>query len=130
SFVLDRISAVLERIPGYRGKDRGVPVEAAVVGFSLGGAVATEWCRTDPRCGAAVNMDGGLFGSRPLDAVEVPYLMLYSETSEGGNDSLKAVSGEPSRRPRCPAPATSTSATRPCCGERSNGSVCSAGPAA
>lgn len=93
SFVLDHIGAVLERIPAYRGKGRALPVEAAVVGFSLGGAVATEWCRTDPRCGAAVNMDGGLFGSRPLDAVEVPYLMLYSETSEGGNDFLKAVSG-------------------------------------
>lgn len=93
AFVLDNLDAVLERIPGHSEATNAAACRVGAIGFSLGGAVATEWCKGDMRCDAAVNIDGGLFGDRLREPVKVPYLMLYGESSAGANDFLKEVSG-------------------------------------
>lgn len=93
-YVLENLVSVLSTIPGC---DNATCVEqgrVGLLGLSLGGAVATEFCRTNRLCGAAVNMDGGIFGADIQAPVSVPYLMLYSDSNEGGNDFLKAASGE------------------------------------
>ena len=86
--VLDHLAAVLDLIPGNPGgyPGAGRPVEVAAVGLSLGGAVSTELSKTDPRCVAVANLDGGLFGPHTDEPITVPYLMLYSELTSGGND--------------------------------------------
>lgn len=85
--VLDRLDTVLALVPGHPGADR--PAHVAAVGLSLGGAVSTELSKTDPRCVAVANLDGGLYGSHTEEPITVPYLMLYSELNSGGNDHAR-----------------------------------------
>src|SRR5690606_8081536 len=86
-FVLDHIASALSRIPGCTDGQCVQTEQTGVLGFSLGGAVATRHCRIDERCVAAANMDGGLFGD-PLTTPPAPYLMLYSAQNAGANDAL------------------------------------------
>jgi hypothetical protein len=46
--------------------------------MSYGGGAVTEFCKSDARCRAAMNMDGGLWGSRARQPLTVPYLALAS----------------------------------------------------
>jgi predicted dienelactone hydrolase len=57
-----------------------------VFGMSYGGAAAGEFCKIDDRCKAGVNLDGTQFGRRWDQAVAAPFLMLYNEEHQGGND--------------------------------------------
>ena len=57
-----------------------------VFGMSYGGAAAGEFCKIDNRCKAGVNLDGTQFGRRWNQAVSAPFLMLYHEGHQGGND--------------------------------------------
>lgn len=93
-FVLDNLASILSAIPGCAGGACVDENRIGLVGLSLGGAVATEFCKTDLRCSALVNLDGGLFGTDITAPVETPYLMLYSERNEGGNDFAKTVQNE------------------------------------
>lgn len=95
SFVLDEIDTVLATIPGAENANIADLDQVGAIGFSLGGAVATRWCMTDPRCKAAVNLDGGAFGAPADAALPAPYLMFYAEATEGANDHLKARTNAP-----------------------------------
>lgn len=57
-----------------------------VFGMSYGGAAAAEFCKVDNRCKAGVNLDGTQFGRLWNQAVSAPFLMLYHEEHQGGND--------------------------------------------
>jgi len=92
--VIDNLSSILGVIPGYQSNMYTNSNKVGLAGLSLGGAVATELCKYDRRCGAVINMDGGIFGTNINAPVPVPYLMLYSERHLGGNDFLKQASGE------------------------------------
>ena len=50
-----------------------------VFGMSYGGATAGEFCSVDPRCKAAVNMDGGQYGRLIDGSIAVPFLILAAE---------------------------------------------------
>lgn len=50
-------------------------------GHSFGGATALEVCRIDARCGAAVNMDGGLYGKIVSQPAVRPLLLMSSAES-------------------------------------------------
>jgi predicted dienelactone hydrolase len=54
------------------------------LGMSFGGGAVTELCKSDPRCRAAMNIDGGTFGERQRQPLGVPYLALVRE----GQDTL------------------------------------------
>jgi dienelactone hydrolase len=87
SFVLDNASKVLAAIPGLRPDS--VDISAAhLVGFSLGGAVATVTAERDRRTRSIANLDGGMYGSRNAREIRVPYLMMYSAANAGINDAL------------------------------------------
>lgn len=51
----------------------------AVVGHSLGGATAIEFCRTHDVCRAAVNLDGWLFGATEGIGLHAPVLFLMGD---------------------------------------------------
>ena len=57
-----------------------------VFGMSYGGAAAGEFCKIDNRCKAGVNLDGTQFGRHWNQAVSAPFLMLYHDGHQGGND--------------------------------------------
>ena len=51
------------------------------MGMSFGGSTAAAAAYADPRCAAAVNLDGSDFDHRGIDAdIPVPLMMLYSDT--------------------------------------------------
>jgi len=72
-FVLDQIA----RLPAF--DDRIDVDRVGLLGMSFGGGAITEFCKVDARCRAALNMDGGLFGERQREPLEVPYLSLIRE---------------------------------------------------
>lgn len=59
-----------------------------VMGMSVGGAAATELCKSDNRVKAAINVDGLQYGVRNHEPLKVPFMMLYSEDGVGTNDFL------------------------------------------
>jgi dienelactone hydrolase len=99
--VLDRLPAILAAIPGYPAGGPA-PDRVAAAGLSLGGAVASELSKTDRRCAAVVNIDGGLYGERLREPLTVPYLMIYSELNSGGNDAARDAATGPFREVTAP----------------------------
>ncbi len=80
------LQLVLDAITSARGSS-GVPsvvagrVDASrigLLGMSYGGGAVTALCKEDPRCRAAVNLDGGLWGKHMRDPLAVPYLVVAS----------------------------------------------------
>ncbi|MBO9574218.1 MAG: hypothetical protein J7494_00635 [Sphingobium sp.] len=74
-FVVANLGKVLSMIPGMPGSR---PTTYEAIGFSLGGAVSTGLCASDPQCRAVVNIDGAIPG---IDYPRLPiphYLMIYS----------------------------------------------------
>lgn len=51
-----------------------------VLGYSLGGSVAAQFCDDQPNCRAIVNLDGNAFGPVGKTGVAVPYLHLSQNT--------------------------------------------------
>lgn len=64
----------LSNAPNGRFAQRLDLRHVGVLGFSFGGAVAAEAARSEPRIGAAVNLDGWLFGSALADGVSRPFM--------------------------------------------------------
>lgn len=87
ALVLDRLADALRRIPG--GDEADLDLGAIhLVGFSVGGAVASETAARDPRVASATNLDGGFYGTQPGLPIRQPYLMMYSAANDGINDFL------------------------------------------
>jgi dienelactone hydrolase len=57
------------------------PAHVSYVGHSFGGAAALEACRTDPRCDAAVDLDGTQFGPVARLGLDRPFLLVATGTS-------------------------------------------------
>lgn len=55
------------------------PTRIGIVGFSFGGAVAAETIRLDQRVGAAVNLDGALFGASQHAGTSRPVLFITDD---------------------------------------------------
>jgi dienelactone hydrolase len=51
------------------------------VGHSFGGAASLEACRLDPRCAAAVDLDGSQFGDVVTKGVRAPIMLLGADDS-------------------------------------------------
>jgi predicted dienelactone hydrolase len=52
------------------------------LGHSFGGIAALEWCRTDPRCRAAVNLDGAVWTEVGRVGLDRPVLQLLADHHE------------------------------------------------
>jgi predicted dienelactone hydrolase len=86
-FALDHLASVLEAIPGgAAGPVDSPPVH--LVGYSVGGAVATRVAADEGHAASVTNIDGGLYGTLDASTLRVPYLMVYSAGNEGINDAL------------------------------------------
>jgi dienelactone hydrolase len=81
------------------GPDAGLTAEhldlgrLAAFGHSFGGNAALEWCRSDPRCRAAANLDGGIWtdvGSVGLPRPALQILADHPEFTLSGADAVQA----------------------------------------
>jgi predicted dienelactone hydrolase len=52
-----------------------------LLGMSYGGGAVTQVCKSDARCRAALNLDGGLWGSKMREPLKIPYLVLASPSN-------------------------------------------------
>jgi predicted dienelactone hydrolase len=60
-------------------------------GHSFGGNAALQWCRDDPRCRAAANLDGALWTEVGSEGLDRPALQLLSEHPEFAMTGAEAV---------------------------------------
>jgi predicted dienelactone hydrolase len=79
-FVLDALTASSSGEPKLQAISQRIDSDRiGLLGMSFGGGAITELCKTDARCRAGLNMDGGTFGERQRQPLEVPYLALVKE---------------------------------------------------
>lgn len=88
--VIDRVVALNAAVGGpFEGRlDLGA---LAVVGHSLGGATAVQFCHDDSRCRAAVDMDGRPFGSVVTEGMDRAVMLLMSDHSSERDPEGQAV---------------------------------------
>jgi predicted dienelactone hydrolase len=78
-FLLDALETP-ERYPPLQAFARRLDAErVGLLGMSFGGGAATEVCKSDARCRAGLNIDGGTFGERQAQPLQVPFLALLRE---------------------------------------------------
>jgi dienelactone hydrolase len=87
-FLLDHLPGVLATIPGSAAVAPSAATPLHLVGYSVGGAVATEVALHCARVAAVVNLDGGTYGSIDATGLRMPCLMLSSGANDGINDAL------------------------------------------
>jgi predicted dienelactone hydrolase len=76
---LDRLSAVPPRSAAARLVAALDTARVGAFGHSMGGVSAAQFCVEDPRCGAALNLDGiPQYGSMIDATMPRPFLMVYS----------------------------------------------------
>jgi dienelactone hydrolase len=77
-FAIDRL-AQLNSNPKDRFHGRFDLARVGLFGQSFGGAVAAEACSTDPRCKAAIDIDGNLFDGALKEGIKEPFLFVLSD---------------------------------------------------
>jgi predicted dienelactone hydrolase len=93
---LASVADQLERLnsdPGGRLAGRLDLGRFAALGHSFGGNAALEWCRTDERCRAAVNLDGAIWSDVGRVGLDRPALQVLAEHDEfaiAAEDAVKA----------------------------------------
>jgi dienelactone hydrolase len=78
TYVLDQLEKMNADVqsPFHNRLDLG---RIGFIGHSFGGAAATQLCKLEPRCKAAINFDGSLAGDNPTQAFQKPYLIMLAE---------------------------------------------------
>lgn len=90
---VDDLRFVLDEMPTQRAFDNRLDLDrVGFLGMSFGGGAVTEFCKSDGRCRAAMNMDGGTFGRRQREPLHVPYLALIRGDSQHSLDYLLQAS--------------------------------------
>jgi predicted dienelactone hydrolase len=79
-FVLDQLAAM--NLPGGFFDAQIDLSRTGVMGFSLGGATAGQFCVTDSRCRVGINIDGFMFGDVLDSNLKVPFMFIHSENPE------------------------------------------------
>jgi len=80
SFVLDQLGMM--SLPGGFFDAQIDLSQIGVMGFSLGGANAGQFCVSDSRCRAGINIDGFMFGDVLDINLKVPFMFIHSENPE------------------------------------------------
>jgi hypothetical protein len=62
-----------------------------VMGMSIGGATSAEFCKTDRRVKAGINIDGLLYGNHQQVGLKMPFLTISSQDGMGLNQFLIPV---------------------------------------
>ena len=63
-------------------------------GHSFGGATALQFCHDDPRCKAAIDIDGAPYGSVVKDGLTQPVLFLLSDHGDLSDPEARTVIGD------------------------------------
>ena len=66
-----------------------------LLGMSYGGGAVTQVCKSDSRCRAAMNLDGGMWGTQMREPLKVPYLVLASPNNAAFFEHDRLISEAP-----------------------------------
>ena len=77
-YELDALARLDARSAGFLAHRLDL-AHVGALGHSFGGAAATEFCREDPRCKAAADLDGRLFGPVAREGLAKPFFFLMSD---------------------------------------------------
>jgi dienelactone hydrolase len=87
-FVLDRLQELNAHDPTGRFKGKLDLQKVGIVGHSLGGATAAQFCHDDTRCKAGIDIDGIPFGSVVQESLHQPFFFILSDhRRESGSES-------------------------------------------
>jgi pimeloyl-ACP methyl ester carboxylesterase len=78
-FVLDRLQQLNANDPAGRFKGKLNLEKVGIVGHSLGGATAAQFCHDDTRCKGGIDIDGIPFGSVVQDGLDQPFFFILSD---------------------------------------------------
>jgi predicted dienelactone hydrolase len=81
-FVLDRLARLDASDTSARFAGRLDMTRVGVLGHSLGGAVAAQFCHDDDRCKAGIDIDGAPHGSVIQAGLRQPFMFLLSDHSK------------------------------------------------
>ena len=79
SFAVDQLEKLNASDPAGRFSGRLDMRRVGVVGHSLGGATALQFCHDDARCRAGIDVDGAALGKVIAESVRQPFLFLLSD---------------------------------------------------
>jgi dienelactone hydrolase len=101
SWVLDKLAGA----PAFAIlRDHVDMQKVAMVGHSLGGATAVQFCHDDARCQAGVDVDGVVLGDVAKQGMNKPFLILLGgHSGESSEDVRQALAGLRSLYDRLPA---------------------------
>src|SRR6202043_4012110 len=83
AFALDRLAQLNAFDPSGKFTGRLDLTRVGALGLSFGGAQAAQFCHDDARCKAAIDIDGGPFGSVVQEGMQKPFMFLISMTGSG-----------------------------------------------
>jgi predicted dienelactone hydrolase len=91
AFVLDRLerlntSDVSGKFTGRLDMER-----VGVFGHSFGGATAAQFCHDDPRCKAAIDVDGQPFGSVVQAGLRQPFMFILSDQIQATDPETRQI---------------------------------------
>ncbi len=97
-FVLDELARFNENDPDRLLTGHLDLTRLGIFGYSFGGAVAAEACRSDPRFKAGIDLDGAIFGDYGTSGVRQPFLIFGTEGTPTATPEASGNSSEPTRR--------------------------------
>jgi predicted dienelactone hydrolase len=78
-FVLHRLKELNLNDPSGRFEGRLDLQRVGIVGHSLGGATAAQFCHDDPQCKAGIDIDGIPFGTVVQESLNQPFFFILSD---------------------------------------------------
>jgi len=78
-FVLQQLQELNAKDPAGRFKGRLDLQRVGIVGHSLGGATAAQFCHDDAQCKAGIDIDGIPFGSVVQEGLHRPFFLILSD---------------------------------------------------
>lgn len=91
AFVLDRLARLNAADSSGKFTGRLDLARVGLLGHSLGGAVVAQFCHDDPRCKAAIDLDGAPHGSVIQDGLAQPFMFLLSDHAREADSASNEI---------------------------------------
>jgi predicted dienelactone hydrolase len=93
-FVLQRLKELNLNDPSGRFEGRLDLQRVGIVGHSLGGATAAQFCHDDPQCKAGIDIDGIPFGTVVQESLHQPFFFILSDHRKETGREAPIVAGK------------------------------------
>jgi alpha-beta hydrolase superfamily lysophospholipase len=88
-FAVDHLAQLNGSDPSARFTGHLDMTRLGLFGHSFGGAQAAEFCHDDPRCKAAIDLDGLVFANFAREGTRQPFMFVFTEQINSKGDELR-----------------------------------------